>query len=67
MKQQELKHMKAILEEHFAENPSDKNIQFLLEYLTINTGNDYVKERTYTETQLEELIELVSPKVADEC
>ena len=61
MKQQELKHMKAILEEHFAKNPGDKNIQFLLEYLTINAGKDYAKERTYTETQLKKLIELVSP------
>lgn len=65
MKQQEFEQMKAMLEEFFIEKPIHKDIWFLLGFLTGNVGEGYVKERTYTETQLKELIELVSPKIAD--
>ena len=62
MKQQEFEQMKAMLEETFTEKPIRKNIWFLLGFLTGRTGEDGAKERTYTETQLKELIELVRPQ-----
>lgn len=59
MKKQEFNQMKTMLEEDFIENPTRKNIWFLMGFLTGRVGEDCAEERTYTETQLSELIDLV--------
>ena len=57
MDQKEFEQFKARLKERFKEKEHSRNIWYLIGYITSNAGSG--KERTYTETQLSELFDLV--------
>lgn len=58
MKQKEFKQLKTQLEKNFAENARNRNVWYLVGYLTGGAGVG--KERIYTETQLKELFDMVA-------